>query len=142
MGWRARNKQPHASRRLERHQKHLATKAARKTGQVAAHTSGKQTKRYRPGVVALKQIRYYQASTKLLIRRLPFVRMVRQITMGIKSDARFQSSALDALRESTENYIVDIYHDANLCAIHCNRVTVMKKDIMLVRKLRKRNTLR
>ncbi|XP_045407987.1 histone H3.1-like [Lemur catta] len=95
--------------------KQLATKAARKS---APATGGvKKPHRYRPGTVALREIRRYQKSTELLIRKLPFQRLVREIAQDFKTDLRFQSSAVMALQEACEAYLVGLFEDTNLCAI-------------------------
>lgn len=88
------------------------------------------------GTVALREIRRYQKSTELLIRKLPFQRLVREIAQDFKSDLRFQSSAIGALQESVEAYLVSLFEDTNLCAIHAKRVTIQSKDIQLARRLR------
>ncbi|KAF3815408.1 hypothetical protein GH733_016790 [Mirounga leonina] len=75
------------------------------------------------------QIRRYQKSTELLIRKLPFQRLVREIAQDFKTDLRFQSSAVMALQEACEAYLVGLFEDTNLCAIHAKRVTIMPKDI-------------
>jgi histone H3 len=113
-------------------------------------------RRYRPGTVALREIRRYQKSTELLIRKLPFQRLVRCVLFGVgglgngadfgfhhseiaqdfKTDLRFQSSAVMALQESAEAYLVSLFEDTNLAAIHAKRVTIMPKDIQLARRLR------
>ena len=113
----------------------LATKAARKS----APASGgiKKPHRYRPGTVALRKIRKYQKSTEFLIRKAPFQRLVREITQGHKGDLRFQSSALGASQEASEAYLVGLFEDTNLCAIHAKRVTIMPKDIQLTRRIRR-----
>ncbi|KAG9344884.1 hypothetical protein JZ751_010575 [Albula glossodonta] len=114
--------------------KQLATKAARKS---APATGGvKKPHRYRPGTVALREIRRYQKSTELLIRKLPFQRLVREIAQDFKTDLRFQSSAVMALQEASEAYLVGLFEDTNLCAIHAKRVTIMPKDIQLARRIR------
>ena len=97
--------------------------------------------RYRPGTVALREIRRYQKSTDLLIRRLPFQRLVRQVAQDVdrqeeEQSLRFQSSAIGALQEATEAYMVSLFEDTNLCNIHAKRVTIMPKDIQLARRLR------
>lgn len=114
--------------------KSLATKAARK----AAPTRGgvKKPHRYRPGTVALREIRRYQKSTDLLIRKAPFARLIREIAQDYKSDIRFQSLAMLALQEASEAYLVGLFEDTNLCAIHGKRVTIMPKDIQLARRIR------
>ncbi|XP_032998515.1 uncharacterized protein LOC117043002 [Lacerta agilis] len=118
--------------------KQLATKAARKS---APATGGvKKPHRYRPGTVALREIRRYQKSTELLIRKLPFQRLVREIAQDFKTDLRFQSSAVMALQEASEAYLVGLFEDTNLCAIHAKRVTIMPKDIQLARRIRGERT--
>ena len=114
--------------------KQLATKAARKG---APATGGvKKPHRYRPGTVALREIRRYQKSTELLIRKAPFQRLVREIAQDFKTDLRFQGSAVLALQEAAEAYLVGLFEDSNLCAIHAKRVTIMPKDIQLARRIR------
>uniref|UniRef100_A0A915PUU5 Histone H2A/H2B/H3 domain-containing protein n=1 Tax=Setaria digitata TaxID=48799 RepID=A0A915PUU5_9BILA len=108
--------------------------AARKS---APSTGGvKKPHRYRPGTVALREIRRYQKSTELLIRKLPFQRLVREIAQDFKTDLRFQSAAIGALQEASEAYLVGLFEDTNLCAIHAKRVTIMPKDIQLARRIR------
>ena len=127
--------------------KQLATKAARKsapaTGGVKKVNSVRaqqqltpQPHRYRPGTVALREIRRYQKSTDLLIRKLPFQRLVREIAQDFKNDLRFQGTAISALQEASESYLVSLFEDTNLCAIHAKRVTIMPKDIQLARRIR------
>ena len=90
-----------------------------------------------PGyVVPRSEIRKYQKSTELLIRKLPFQRLVREIAQDFKTDLRFQSSAILALQEASEAYLVGLFEDTNLCAIHAKRVTIMPKDIQLARRIR------
>ena len=103
-----------------------------------ARMQGRRIKphRYRAGTVALKDIRHYQGSTALLIRRLPFQRLVREIAQDFKTDLRFQSAAIMCLQEASEAYLVKLFDDANLCAIHAGRVTIMPKDILLARRIR------
>lgn len=98
---------------------------------------GHKVKRYRPGVLALKEIRRYQKTTELLIRTAPFQRLVKEISQKFKADFRYQASALQALQEATEAYIIGLFEDTNLCAIHASRVTIMPRDIQLVRLLLK-----
>ncbi|KAM0857218.1 hypothetical protein ACQ4PT_048617 [Festuca glaucescens] len=103
--------------------KQLATKAARKS---APATGGvKKPHRFRPGTVALREI-----------RKLPFPRLVREIAQDFKTDLCFQSSAVSALQEAAEAYLVGLFEDTNLCAIHAKRVTIMPKDIQLTRRIR------
>jgi histone H3 len=113
----------------------LATPAARKFPN-NVNGSTKKVHRYRPGTVALREIRKYQKSTDLLLRKLPFQRLVREIAQDFKNDLRFQCAALLALQEAAEAYLVSLFEDANLCAIHAKRITVMPKDIQLARRIR------
>ena len=99
-------------------------------------SAAKRLHRYRPGTVALREIRRYQKSTELLIRKLPFQRLVREIAQDFKTDLRFQGSAVLALQESAEAYLVGLFEDTNLAAIHAKRVTIMPKDIQLARRIR------
>merc|ERR1711906_74770 len=109
-------------------------KAARKS---APSTGGvKKPHRFRPGTVALREIRKYQKSTQLLIRRLPFQRLVREVGQDMKLDIRFESPAIAALQEASEAYLTSLFEDTNLCAIHAKRVTIMPKDIQLARRIR------
>ena len=112
----------------------LALKAVRK----AAETTGgvKKPHRYRPGTVALREIRKFQKSTDLLIRKLPFQRLVREIAHEISPNLCFQSAALMALQEASEAYIVQLFEDTNLCALHAHRVTILPKDMLLARRIR------
>ena len=114
--------------------KQLAVKAARKSAPATGCL--KKPHRYRPGTVALREIRRYQKSTDVLIRKAPFWRLVREITQDFKGDLRFQSPAIMALQEATEAYLVGLFEDTNLCAIHAKRVTIMPKDIQLARRIR------
>ncbi|GBP07975.1 Histone H3 [Eumeta japonica] len=99
--------------------KQLATKAARKS---APATGGvKKASPLQAGTVALREIRRYQKSTELLIRKLPFQRLVREIAQDFKTDLRFQSSAVMALQEASEAYLVGLFEDTNLCAIRQTR---------------------
>ena len=114
--------------------KQVASKAARKTAPASA--SVKKPHRYRPGTVALREIRKYQKSTELLIRKLPFQRLVREVAQDFKNDLRFQGSAVMALQEAAEAYLVSLFEDTNLCAIHAKRVTIMPRDMQLARRIR------
>ena len=96
----------------------------------------KKPHRYRPGTVALREIRRYQKSTELLIRKVPFNRLVREIAQDFKTELRFQMQAISALQEAAEAYLVGLFEDTNLCAIHAKRVTIMPKDIQLARRIR------
>ena len=130
-----------AEKREEKRKK-AAARMAKKGGQKAPKGRVKKRYRYRPGTVALKQIRQYQKSTELLIRKLPFQQLVREIASDdeiIKSPlcgkVRFQSAAIMALQEAAEAYLVGLFEDTNLCAIHAKRATIMPKDIQLARRI-------
>lgn len=112
----------------------LSVLSARKSQ--TSHIDIKRQHRYRPGTVALREIRKYQKSTELLIRKLPFQRLVREISRDLRSDLRFQTSALLALQEACEAYIVGLFEDTNLCCIHSKRVTIQPKDMQLARRIR------
>ncbi|AES66842.1 putative transcription factor Hap3/NF-YB family [Medicago truncatula] len=124
--------------------KELATKVARaprakgggKSMRKMREGHVKKPHRFRCGTVALREIRKYQKSTELLIRKLPFQRLVREIAQDFKTDLRFQSHAVLALQEAAEAYLVGLFEDTNLCAIHAKRVTIMPKDIQLARRIR------
>ena len=92
----------------------------------------KKTRKYWPGTVALWEIWQFQKSTKLLIRKLPFSWLVCEIALEVgKYNLHFQGSAIICLQEAAEAYVVGLMEDANLCAIHTKRVTIMPKDIQL-----------
>lgn len=84
----------------------------------------------------MREIRRYQKSTELLIRRAPFERLVREICGDFKTDARFQVDAMKALQTAYESYLIASFEEANLCAIHAKRVTITPKDIQLARRIR------
>lgn len=96
--------------------------------------------------MALREIRHYQKTTELLIPKLPFARLVREVANDYVTGAysglgggvglRWQSTAIMALQEAAEAYLVHLFEDANLCAIHAKRVTIMQRDIQLARRIR------
>jgi len=113
--------------------KALATKAAKKS---APGTGAKKPgHRYRPGTVALREIRRYQsgkkAGTELLMRKLPFQRLVREIAQDFKNNLRFQGSAIMALQEASEALLTEMFQLTNELAIHAKRVTIQPKDIAM-----------
>jgi len=114
--------------------KALATKAARKGAPQTAFV--KKKARYRPGTIALREIRKYQKSTELLIRKIPFQRLVKEIAQEHRADLRFQTAAVLALQEAAEAYLVTLFEDTNLCALHAKRITIMPKDMQLARRIR------
>ena len=104
----------------------------RGAGQPAAP---KKPHRYRPGTVALREIHQFQKSTELLIRRLPFQRLMWEIAQDFKGRLNFASGAILALQEAVEAYLIGLFEDTNLCAIHAKRITIMPKDIQLARRI-------
>jgi histone H3 len=98
----------------------------------------KKPHQYRPGTVALCEICKFQKTTELLISKAPFQRLVREIThdMFKNKDLHFQSLAVLTLHEASEAYMVGMFEDTNLCAVHAKRVTVMPRDMLLARRLR------
>eukprot|EP00388_Colpodella_angusta_P046837 GDKK01070766.1.p2 GENE.GDKK01070766.1~~GDKK01070766.1.p2 ORF type:complete len:109 (-),score=26.67 GDKK01070766.1:161-487(-) len=96
----------------------------------------KRAHRWRPGTVALREIRKYQKGTELLIRKAPFQRLVRELATSQKEGLRFQSSAVLAIQEATESYMISLLADTNLLAIHAQRVTIFPRDVKLARRLR------
>lgn len=111
-----------------------ADKAKKKTA--PAEGGMKAKRRFRPGTVAIREIKRYQKATKFMLAVAPFQRFIRVISEGIDGTLRFQSQALVALQEAAESYLTGLFEDANLCAIHATRVTVMKKDLDLARRIR------
>jgi histone H3 len=112
----------------------LATKAARKSAPGVAGV--KKPHRFRPGTVALREIRKYQKTSDLLLRKASFERLVREVAQDFRSDTRFVQHAIMALQEASEGYLVGLFEESNLCAIHGKRVTIMPKDIQLARRIR------
>ena len=95
----------------------------------------KKKRRFRPGTVALREICWYQKSTELLIRKAPFQWVIYEILRAIWNDLRIQASAVWGLQEAAEAYLVGLFKDSNLCDIHAKWVTIMPKDIQLVRRI-------
>ena len=114
--------------------KQLAMRAARKSAPAAG--GAKKPHRYRPGTVALREIRRLQKSTDLLISKLPFQCLVREIYQENKRDIRLKSTTSLMYQEAAEAYHVGLFEDTNLCAIHAKRVTIKPKDLQLARRIR------
>ena len=106
---------------------HLATKAAQLAGQKAI--AMRKPHRWRPRTVALREIHKLQKTTNLLIRKAPFQRLVQEIVEQVsrKIDLQMQSTAVLALQEAAEYFMVDVFSNTNLCAMHGKRVTIMKR---------------
>ena len=115
----------------------LATKAARRY----RHPIGgvKRPMRYRPGTVALRQIRRYQKSTEMLIPKLAFQRLVKEVMQQINEELRIQSTALAAMQEAAEAYLVEYFEDAQHSSIFAGRTTVMQRDFLHVMRMRGHN---
>ncbi|GLC40693.1 Histone H3 type 1 [Pleodorina starrii] len=111
----------------------LATQAA---GETPSTGGIKKPHRYRSASVAIREIRKYQENNELVIRKLAFVRLVQEIIKDVKSDVRFQAEAVKALQEGAESYLVGLFKDAKMCAIHAKRVTTEPQDIQLARRIR------
>ena len=119
------------------------TKAAKKSKKLgskkaASASAGgkKKSRRFRPGTVALRDIKKAQRGTNTLIRKAPFQRLVREVAAGQKEGLRWQSAAVAATQEATESYVIGLLSDTNLCALHARRVTIMPRDVHLARRLR------
>jgi histone H3 len=109
---------------------HLATKAARVAAQKAIAV--RKPHHWRPGTVALREIQKFQKNTDLLIKKAPFQRLIRKIALKFgKSDLQMQSTAVVTLQEATEYFMVNVFSNTNLCAMHGKHVTIMKKDMVL-----------
>lgn len=109
------------------------------TDPLASKVGDKRKKRYRPGTVALREIRKYQKTTNLLIRKLPFQRLVREIANNVSTtgtNVRWQGSAVLALQEAAEAYLVEKFAETNLCALHAGRITIEARDMQLARRIR------
>ncbi|KAK8830128.1 hypothetical protein WA556_000770 [Blastocystis sp. ATCC 50177/Nand II] len=116
----------------------VSEKAPQPVSMLSTISKGKK-KRFRPGVKALREIRKYQNSTDLLIRRLPFARLVKETAENFSRDhLRWTVTAIEALQCAAEAYLTSVFEDANLCTIHAKRVTVMVRDIQLARRIRGR----
>ena len=123
--------------------KKLAKNLAARKRHPVAPAIVKKPRRYRPGTVALREIRQYQKTTNLLIPKAPMSRAVREVMANVKggADLRMQSIALAAVHEASEAFTVGLMEDANLCAIHGKRVGVLPKDMRLARHLRGEDSL-
>lgn len=130
------SQQPQVAEKKKRGRPPGSKTAHSKHPKTLAIVAVKRKHRYRPGTVALREIRRYQKSTDMLIRRAPFQRLLREIARYTAQDMRFQASALAALQEATEAYVVGLFEDTNLCAVHAKRVTIQPKDLQLARRIR------
>ncbi|XP_060771441.1 histone H3-like centromeric protein A [Neoarius graeffei] len=102
-----------------------------------SEASPRRKRRFRPGMRALMEIRKFQKTTNLLLRKAPFSRLVKEVCQIFsRENLRWQAYALLALQEAAEAFLVRLFSDANLCAIHAKRVTLFPKDIQLARRIR------
>ena len=119
-----------------------AAAAALAPGGKPASMKLSKKKRWKPGTVALREIRQYQRSTELLTRKGPFRRLVRAIGAELfgysefKKGLRYNSVACDMLQHAAEAYAIGVMEEGNLCCIHAKRVTVAPKDLQLARRCR------
>lgn len=98
---------------------------------------GRRPHRFRPGTVALREIRKYQRTTGLLVRKLPFSRLVREVSNNVAPEPyRWTAQALLAVQEAAEDFMVHLLEDCNLCAIHAKRQTITPRDMQLARRIR------
>jgi histone H3 len=135
----ARTKQIHPQKHEKTKAQEPATKAPRRAAKSLQQVGAvKKPHRFRPGTVALREIRRYQRGTELLIRKLPFQRLVREIAQRPECpySLRFQTAAVAALQEAAEAYLIGLFEDTNLCALHARRVTIMPQDMQLARRIR------
>ena len=95
-----------------------------------------KTKKTRQGLKALKEIKKYQSSTEMLIRRLSFQRVVKEIVQKIQEDLRLWSTAILVLQEVGDMVLLGLLEQSNLCMLHARRVTIMPKDVQLARHIR------
>jgi histone H3 len=117
-------------------QRIIHTKTVKESLSAIKAGTARKPRRYRPGTVALREICRFQKSSELLIQKAPFSWLVREIAEKMEVPFRFQLTAVLALQEASEAYLIGLFEDTNLCAIHAKRVTIMPKDIQLARRIR------
>ena len=120
-----------AAMRMVQASKNIAVKAPHKPPPCQMQ----KRRRFRPGTIALREIQRYQKSTDLLIRRAPFQQVVQEIVRSFRNDLRIQAAAIKGLQEAAEAYLVGLFEDSNLCAIHAKWVTIMPRDVQLTRRI-------
>ena len=125
-----------SSQKVKKSSKPIAKKVVADAKSNEAKAMKEAKRRFKPGTVALREIKKYQRDVSNLIPRAPFQKLVRSICSGVDNELRFQSQALVALQEAAEAYVVGLFEDTNLCCLHANRQTVMKKDMELARRIR------
>ena len=123
------------ARRMTKASKNIAVKAPHKPPWCQLQ----KKRRFRPGTVALREIHQYQTSTELLIRT-PFQQVIYEIMWDIRNDLRIQAAEIKGLQEAAEAYLVGLFEDSNLCAIHAKWVTIMPRDVQLARRICRERT--
>ena len=108
----------------------------RQARKLTASSQHLRKRRFRPGTVALREIRHFQKSTDLLVRKRPVQRLVRELAQAHAPDVRFQGAAVLALQEASESFLVALFADTNECAMHAKRATIMPSDMLLARRIR------
>ena len=113
------------------------TKKWKETGHSTTHPTlnPQLAKSFRPGTLVLRQIRYFQSTqaTLLLIRKLPFARLVCEIAQDYKTDLRFTATAILALHHASEYFLVEVMEKTNLAALHRKRIMIAPKDMHLIK---------
>ncbi|XP_026288585.1 uncharacterized protein LOC113213387 [Frankliniella occidentalis] len=126
-------------------QKHRVKAQQQKEESVKKSSSGGMSRRsyhFKNGSRALKEIKFLQRTTNLLIPKASFCRLVKEIINEMSHNQfRIQSLALSALQEAVEMYIVQFFEDSLLCSLHAKRVTLMVQDCCLMRRLRGPNEI-
>lgn len=110
------------------------TISSKATKQITSSLSQGKAK-FKPGSIALREIRKYQKSSNLLIKKRPFQRFLRQL-VTFDSQIRFQSAALVIFQEASENFLTGLLEDAYRCAVHAKRVTLLPRDVVLIYKIK------
>ena len=130
----ARTKLQAAKKNIKGVQKQV--KSSQGVKKTAQQSEEKVKRRLRPGVKALREIRQYQRSTDVLLPRAPLQRVIKEITAKYFPEARYSYGAIDAIQQCVESYMIGLFEDTQLCAIHAKRATVMTKDMRLARRIR------
>jgi histone H3 len=139
----SKSRRKHKRKGIPRRRSPCSRKGRKATRTARSMTGGvMKPHRYRPGTVALREIRRYQRSTEPLIPRASFGRLVRDIASPLfPFPPRMQHAAIDALRTATEDYLVRFFQETNLVALHCKRVTILPRDMRLVARMSDRGRL-
>ena len=130
----ARTKLQAAKKNLKGVQK--PSKVASQKAKKATEDGETQKRRTRPGAKALREIRKYQRSTDSIVPRAPLQRIIKEITGKYMPDARYSMGAIEAVHQCIEAYMVGLFEDTGLCAVHARRKTIMTRDMRLARRIR------